>query len=576
MQPEDFKDLNALEHSLRRDPDFKITSSHWIKISADDQGTVYVLAMNSRVPGFDYRRIQIIWEAVGLEKGKPPPVHPTEILTSISPSSAVELNTTSALANYATEAGHFRKNHLGTPNQIRTTISLCSAGQSITRVTFYTDRPLKLPMLKLFKRPTINYDTTYLIIIIIIIINTCFQPLAGPKDRRVVIVESLLCPTLFRETLAKALFQHFEVISLLFAPSHLVTLCTLGVNTALVLDVGYQEAVLIPVYEGFPVLHAETKTKLLSSINGDGESNSAGLENLPDEIVEDIKVRTCFVTTLERAKKAEEGNPPPPPPDVSYSVGGLPSFNIPGRVREQAFEVLFQPDGDGNSIPTMILDSILKCAIDMRRPLAENILLIGGTAMAPGFKARLLAELKHLVLTSKYSSKIALQTFKFHTPPAKDNYVAWLGGSEPAFAWRESGKPFKKNHTQFTRSEIRTSISPSSAVELNTTSALANYATEAASCNVLITEPGSWETHLLLTRVVFRGRGRFWRGLLANQCFRLSVWVLHYMKRKRAIFGGTDILAARSLTKEVYMKTNEVPDWASLDYNRRDDEKISL
>nr|CAD7569693.1 unnamed protein product [Timema californicum] len=36
---------------------------------------------------------------------KPPPAHPTEIRTSISPSSAVELNTTSALANYATEAG---------------------------------------------------------------------------------------------------------------------------------------------------------------------------------------------------------------------------------------------------------------------------------------------------------------------------------------------------------------------------------------------------------------------------------------------------------------------------------------
>nr|CAD7257935.1 unnamed protein product [Timema shepardi] len=36
--------------------------------------------------------------------GKTTPVHPTEIRTSISPSSAVELNTTSALANYATEA----------------------------------------------------------------------------------------------------------------------------------------------------------------------------------------------------------------------------------------------------------------------------------------------------------------------------------------------------------------------------------------------------------------------------------------------------------------------------------------
>nr|CAD7392363.1 unnamed protein product [Timema cristinae] len=37
--------------------------------------------------------------------GKTNPVHPTKIRTSISPSSAVELNTTSALANYATEAG---------------------------------------------------------------------------------------------------------------------------------------------------------------------------------------------------------------------------------------------------------------------------------------------------------------------------------------------------------------------------------------------------------------------------------------------------------------------------------------
>nr|CAD7439927.1 unnamed protein product [Timema bartmani] len=44
---------------------------------------------------------------------KPPPVHPTEIRTSISPSSAVELNTTSALANYATEAAHRLTTHSG-------------------------------------------------------------------------------------------------------------------------------------------------------------------------------------------------------------------------------------------------------------------------------------------------------------------------------------------------------------------------------------------------------------------------------------------------------------------------------
>lgn len=47
-----------------------------------------------------------------------------------------------------------------------------------------------------------------------------------------------------------------QVSSILFVPSHLVSLCTLGVNTALILDVGYVEAVLIPVFEGVPVLHA--------------------------------------------------------------------------------------------------------------------------------------------------------------------------------------------------------------------------------------------------------------------------------------------------------------------------------
>ncbi|CAG2057101.1 unnamed protein product [Timema podura] len=51
--------------------------------------------------------------------------------------------------------------------------------------------------------------------------------------------------------------------------------------------------------------------------------------------------------------------------------------------------------------------------------------------------------------------------------------------SEPAFAWRESGKSFRKNHPAVHPTEIRTSISPSLVVWLNTTGALANYATEA-------------------------------------------------------------------------------------------------
>jgi actin-related protein 10 len=76
----------------------------------------------------------------------------------------------------------------------------------------------------------------------------------------------------------------------------------------------------------------------------------------------------------------------------------------------------------------MLVLKTFQCPIDMRKPLAENILVIGGTTMAPGFKARLLEELKHLLQQPKYASRLALKTFKFHKPPAKENYVAWLGG----------------------------------------------------------------------------------------------------------------------------------------------------
>lgn len=43
---------------------------------------------------------------------------------------------------------------------------------------------------------------------------------------------------------------------MVFVPSHLVSLMTLGITTGLVVDLGYQEATLVPVYEGVPILNA--------------------------------------------------------------------------------------------------------------------------------------------------------------------------------------------------------------------------------------------------------------------------------------------------------------------------------
>ncbi len=67
--------------------------------------------------------------------------------------------------------------------------------------------------------------------------------------------------------------------------------------------------------------------------------------------------------------------------------------------------------------------------MDLRRQLADNILIIGGTAMMPGFLHRFNAELIHLAHVSTYVNRLAIKQFHFHSPPAQLNSTAWLGGS---------------------------------------------------------------------------------------------------------------------------------------------------
>lgn len=268
-----------------------------------------------------------------------------------------------------------------------------------------------------------------------------------------VILESLLTPTKFRETLAKVLFCHFEIGSLMLLPSHLVTVSTLGWDTALVLDVGYQDATLIPIYRGVPILKAWQSLPLAAEAIHELMKNKLQQINpmidIDEKIIEDIKVRTCFVTTLERSNKLTTDEPPNPPPSVKYP--GIKTINIPGKLREEAFELLWERDNDNLCIPTMILDSIVKCPIDTRQQLAENILLVGGTTMSKGFTSRLKNELTTLLNSNLYADKLKIKKFKFHSTPCKANYTAWLGGAIFGIADLPSRCILKENYLKINR-----------------------------------------------------------------------------------------------------------------------------
>lgn len=67
--------------------------------------------------------------------------------------------------------------------------------------------------------------------------------------------------------------------------------------------------------------------------------------------------------------------------------------------------------------------------------MSENLVVIGGTAMMPGFLHRLLMEIRLLVEKPKYSV-LASKSFRIHSPPAKPNCTAWLGGQRSGFSKR--------------------------------------------------------------------------------------------------------------------------------------------
>uniref|UniRef100_A0A8C6SHS6 Actin related protein 10 n=1 Tax=Neogobius melanostomus TaxID=47308 RepID=A0A8C6SHS6_9GOBI len=265
--------------------------------------------------------------------------------------------------------------------------------------------------------------------------------LVNPRDRRVVIIESILCPSHFRETLTKVFFKQFEVPSVLFAPSHLMAVMTLGINSALVMDCGQTETLVLPVYEHTPILpawealplggkaiHKELDGLLVEQCLVDTDTSSG-------QTVAAAIVRTCFVSDLQRGLKIQEAkfNPdaerPAPPPDVAYPLDGEKILHVKGSIRDSLVEILFEQDNEEKSVATLILDTLVKCPIDTRKVLSENLVVIGGTAMLPGFLHRLLAEIRLLVEKPKYSSVLASKSFRIHSPPAKPNCTAWLGGA---------------------------------------------------------------------------------------------------------------------------------------------------
>jgi actin len=250
---------------------------------------------------------------------------------------------------------------------------------------------------------------------------------ADPTQHPILLTEPPLNPKANREKMAQIMFEKFGVPALYIGIQAVLALYASGRTTGIVLDCGDGVTHVVPIYEGFSLPHAimrldlagrELTDYLARLLTERGYSFTTSAER---EIVRDIKERHAYVA-LDPAAEIALAQADPKKIERFYT---LPDGNVIhiGDARFRCAEPLFDPSllgMDIEGIHELLFQSLMKCDIDIRRDLCQNIVLSGGSSMFPGFAQRLEFE-----LTRRLPGNMKVKV----SAPEQRKYAVWCGAS---------------------------------------------------------------------------------------------------------------------------------------------------
>jgi centractin len=241
------------------------------------------------------------------------------------------------------------------------------------------------------------------------------------EEHPVLLTEAPLNPRANRESAAQVFFDTFNVPALYISVQAVLSLYASGRTTGIVLDSGDGVTHAVPVFEGFSMPHAirrvdvagrDVTEHLQLLLRKAGHHLHTTAER---EVVRSIKEKNCYVA-LNPHKEEKE------------TTGRTEAFRLPdgntialGSERFRAPEILFNPEIIGledAGVHQVVVDSINRVDMDLRKSLYSNIVLSGGTTLCTGYGDRLLNEVKRMK-----DGKI-----KIYAPPER-KYSTWIGGS---------------------------------------------------------------------------------------------------------------------------------------------------
>lgn len=250
------------------------------------------------------------------------------------------------------------------------------------------------------------------------------------EEHPVLLTEAPLNPSSNREQAAQIFFETFNVPALFVSVQAILALYASGRTTGIVLDSGDGVTHAVPVFEGFAIQNAIRRVDLAGRdvtdqlqllLRKSGHNFSTSAEK---EVVRMIKEKSCYIAlspSKEEKESAQSGG-------SSGSRGEdfrLPDGNVIrlGPERHRAPELLFNPELIGQEVQgvhQIVVDSINRADLDLRRSLFSNVVLSGGGTLVKGFGDRLLHEVKKLALRE---TKIRISA------PPERKYSTWIGGS---------------------------------------------------------------------------------------------------------------------------------------------------
>jgi len=249
------------------------------------------------------------------------------------------------------------------------------------------------------------------------------------EEHPVLLTEAPLNPKKNREKAAEIFFETFNVPAMFISIQAVLSLYASGRTTGVVLDSGDGVTHAVPIFEGFALPHTIMRIDLAGRDITEylqlllRKSGYYFYTSAEKEVVRSIKETACYVA-FDPSKEEEllDSDKSAKPATHKYKLPDGNQIEI-GPERFRAPEVLFHPELIGeeySGVHEILVNSIQRVDMDLRKTLYSSIVLSGGSTMFPGFGDRLLNEVKNL---APKDIKI-----KISAPPER-KYSTWMGGS---------------------------------------------------------------------------------------------------------------------------------------------------